>query len=227
MNNNDESLAIFEEINEELKKDKIYEFFRDNMKIITSILGAVLIGIIIYSNWYNHQLRKREDITNALLTVVQNPSSKNILLLEKLQESAPAELRPILMIMKSGKQLMLGNGETNENLKMLLNLCNKRGVDIIWKDLAMLIYTSYASDKSYDELIKMLEPLTQKKRPFRFSAMEMIAMIQSESGRNKEAVEYLEKIVKDKEAPKSMQERLSILLQYMKNEIKQEKVDNI
>lgn len=215
---------MFEEINEELKHDQMVAFVRQNLKMIVSILVTVILGIIIYSTWQDRQKRKMEDITNALLTVVQNPSSKDERMLGKLLESAPAELRPVLMLMKSGKQLMMGES-AEKTLQPILDLSNRRGVDIIWRDLAVLIYASY-STKSSQELVKMLEPLTEEKRPFRFSAMEFIAMAYINDGKGETAVEYLEKILNNNEAPKSMRERITILSQYVKSELKKENTEN-
>lgn len=220
----DDNFAMFEEINEELKHDQMVAFVRQNLKMIVSILVTVILGIIIYSTWQDRQKRKMEDITNALLTVVQNPSSKDERMLGKLLESAPAELRPVLMLMKSGKQLMMGES-AEKTLQPILDLSNRRGVDLIWKDLAVLIYASY-STKSSQELIKMLEPLTEEKRPFRFSAMEFIAMAYINDGKDETAVEYLEKILNNNEAPKSMRERITILSQYVKSELKKENTEN-
>ena len=223
MDKND-NFAMFEEINEELKHDQMVAFVRQNLKMIASILVTVILGIIIYSTWQDRQKRKMEDITNALLTVVQNPSSKDDRMLGKLLESAPAELRPVLMLMKSGKQLMMGES-AEKTLQPILDLSNRRGVDIIWRDLAVLIYASY-STKSSQELVKMLEPLTEEKRPFRFSAMEFIAMAYINDGKGETAVEYLEKILNNNEAPKSMRERITILSQYVKSELKKENTEN-
>ncbi len=214
----DDNFAMFEEINEELKHDQMVAFVRQNSKMIVSVLVAIVLGIIIYSTWQNRQKRKMEDITNALLTVVQNPSSKDDLMLGKLLESAPAELRPVLMLMKSGKQLMMG-GSTEKTLQPILDLSSRKGVDLIWRDLALLIYASY-STKPAQELIKMLEPLTEDKRPFRFTAMEFIAMAYIDDGKSETAIEYLEKILNNSEAPKSMKERIAVLSQYVKNEMK-------
>jgi hypothetical protein len=219
-----DNFAMFEEINEELKHDQMVAFVRQNLKMIASILVTVILGIIIYSTWQDRQKRKMEDITNALLTVVQNPSSKDEHMLGKLLESAPAELRPVLMLMKSGKQLMMGES-AEKTLQPILDLSNRRGVDIIWRDLAVLIYASY-STKSSQELVKMLEPLTEEKRPFRFSAMEFIAMAYINDGKGETAVEYLEKILNNNEAPKSMRERITILSQYVKSELKKENTEN-
>ncbi len=214
----DDNFAMFEEINEELKHDQMVAFVHQNSKIIVSVLVAVVLGIIIYSTWQDRQKRKMEDITNALLTVVQNPSSKDNLMLGKLLESAPAELRPVLMLMKSGKQLMMGESP-EKTLQPILDLSSRKGVDLIWRDLALLIYASY-STKPAQELIKMLEPLTEDKRPFRFTAMEFIAMAYINDGKSETAIEYLEKILNNNEAPKSMKERIAVLSQYVKNEMK-------
>lgn len=214
----DDNFAMFEEIDEELKQDQMIAFVRQNSKMIVSVLVTIVLGIIIYSTWQDRQKRKMEDITNALLTVVQNPSSKDDLMLGKLLESAPAELRPVLMLMKSGKQLMMGESP-EKTLQPILDLSSRKGVDLIWRDLALLIYASY-STKPAQDLIKMLEPLTEDKRPFRFTAMEFIAMAYINDGKSETAIEYLEKILNNSEAPKSMKERIAVLSRYVKNEMK-------
>lgn len=213
----DENLAIIEEINEELKHDQIAAYIKKHSNVITGMLVAIVMGILMYSAWQDRHQRKMEDITNALLVVVQNPNKRDDMMVEKLAENAPAELRPMLIIMKSGKQLFAGE-PTNEKLQPLLDLSNRTGVDLVWRDLALLIYASYSASGS-DEIVKMLSPLAEKRRPFRFSAMEMIAMSYFNDGKQKEALDYLQKILDDEESPKTMKERVKITISYVKQQI--------
>lgn len=210
-----ENLSIIEEINQELKNDKQLEFFKRNKSKILSVITAIVIGIIAYSSWYERKKKNMEDISNALLEMIQNPIDQNNMTLSKLLEEAPVELKPILAIMKSGKELSVGDF-AEENLQPLLDLSQKRGVDLIWKDLALLIYASYPTKPS-DELIKLLEPLVNNERPFKFSALEIMGMIYENEGKHEEAIKCFYKVLNSNDAPKSLKERVEMLLTYIKD----------
>lgn len=213
----EDSVAIIEEIDEEIKQDEMVAFVRKHSNAVIGGLAAVIIGIVMYSTWHERQNKKMEDITNALLTIIQNPSSGDNLMLGKLVESAPAELKPILALIKRGRQVMVG-GANEEDLQPILDLANRGGVDIVWRDLAMLIYVSYSSKPS-EELIKMLEPLTAAERPFKFSALEFTAMFHMNAGETEKALKCLDDIVNNPEAPKTMKERIKTLAQHIRSEM--------
>lgn len=215
----EDSLAIIEEIDEEIKQDEMLAFVRKHSNVVIGGIAAVIVGIVMYSTWHERKNKKMEDVTNALLTIIQNPSSGDNLMLGKLIESAPSELKPILSIIKRGRQVMLGGGSSGEkDLEPILELANRGGVDLVWRDLAMLIYVSYSSKPS-EELIKMLEPLTATERPFRFSALEFTAMFHMNAGETEKALKCLDSITNDPEAPKTMKERIKTLAQYIRSEM--------
>ena len=113
---------------------------------------------------------------------------------------------------------MIGNGSDDKDLQPILELANKGGVDLVWKDLAMLIYVSYSSKPS-EELIKMLEPLTNSDRPFKYSALEFTAMFHMNAGETEKALKCLNAIVDSPEAPTTMKERIKTLVQYINSEM--------
>jgi hypothetical protein len=207
--------SIIEEINEEIKNDQLLTFLKKYKNAIFTTVAAVVVGILIYSSWYSRKTKQMEEITNVLLEELQSPMKKDSLVIEELLKDAPSELRPILSVMKFGKKLH-DFKDMIENSEALLSLTKKHGVDIVWKDLATIICVSYRL-KPTEELIKLLEPLTEKGRPFRFTAIEFIAMNYESLGDHEKARETLEKIVQSNEAPKTAKKRVSMLLSYLKN----------
>jgi hypothetical protein len=134
-------------------------------------------------------------------------------LLSGLLEDAPAELKPILQIIKSG-ELMVRREFDKKHLQPLLDLSTKHGVHIIWKDLALIIYASYPTDTP-ENLIKILEPLINDDRPFKLTALELIAMIYENKGAHDKAKELLSKIIKHAEVSEKQKSRASILLNHI------------
>ncbi|MDR0677297.1 MAG: hypothetical protein LBF57_01300 [Holosporaceae bacterium] len=210
--------SILQEINEEIKNDQLLVFIKKYRNAIVSFVVVTVIGILAYSSWHLRKVRKMEGITNALLNIIQKPSSSSNLIVEELAKDAPFELKPILEIIKSGRNLF-DFKEIPASSEALLELTKKGGVDVVWKDLAIIIYTSYRF-KPAEELIKLLEPLTADNRPFRFMAIEFIAMNYEELGKHDKASEYLQKISSNTEAPKTQKKRVAILANYI-NERKQ------
>ncbi|MDR2724362.1 MAG: hypothetical protein LBB25_04150 [Holosporaceae bacterium] len=209
--------SIIEEINEELKNDQLLAFLKKHKNIVLVTISISVIGILAYSSWYIRKMEQKEEITNALLNELQFSTRKDSSIIDGLIENAPAELKPFLLIIKSGKQLS-DFKDMLKNADALLSLPKKHGVDQMWKDLAVIIYVSYRL-KSADELIKLLEPLAEKNRPFRFTALELLAMNYKTQGDYDKAQENLKKIIKDNEAPNTMKKRVGLLLSHMKNSL--------
>ncbi|MDR2158229.1 MAG: hypothetical protein LBO02_02840 [Holosporaceae bacterium] len=211
----DEINAIIEEINEEIKNDQLLAFFKKHKNAILGASAVIAASILAYSSWYSRRNQQMAEITNALVDVLQSPASKNHAMMDGLIEDAPAQLYPLLTVVKLGRKLH-DFSDMEESSKALLALTQRRGVDIVWKDLAVIIYASYRL-KPVEELIKLLEPLAGDERPFRFTAMELLAMNYENSGNHEKALEYLEKIINSKESPKTLKKRVSMLLDHLKN----------
>ena len=212
---NDE-VSLFEEIEEELKQDKRYAMLKKHKKSISSVLSVIVIAIVAYSSWHAKKQQKLETITTAFVEVLRDPASeKSAGLLESLAEEAPAEIKPLLSIIKSGRQLQIAKA-VSENANGLIALSKQGGVDQIWKDLAIIICASH-NVVSGKQLIAMLEPLTEESRPFKFMAMELLAFMYLNENQKDNGKKYLQKILDHKEAPKTLKERISMILNHIKN----------
>ncbi|MDR2067634.1 MAG: hypothetical protein LBP41_01430 [Holosporaceae bacterium] len=209
-----EENSIINEINEELKNEQLFALLHKHRRAVFAFLALAVVGIIVYSSWYNRRNAQMEEITTALVNILRSPTKKSEIIIAGLMENAPAEIKPILAIMKSGRKLLLGES-ISENLDALLELSKRHGVDLIWKDLALIIYASHSP--SLNESIKLLEPLASEDRPFRFTALEIIALMHENMGRRKEACENFQKIIDAKEVPNSLKRRVSMLLNHLKN----------
>lgn len=220
-----EDISIFKEIEEELKQDATYAFVKKHAKEIVLVLAIIVVCIIAYASWHNRRNRQMELITTNLLSILQTPTLvRHDAVLESLSQDAPAELKPIVTLMKYGRKLA-NSQDTFKNANELLDFAQKGGIDIVWRDLAVIIYASYNINTS-EKLFELLEPLTKVGRPFRLSAIEMIASIYEEEGNIERACEYLKQIVDDVSAPDTMKARISRQLNYLKNVKSENKLEN-
>jgi hypothetical protein len=211
----DEINSIIREINEELRNDRNLKFLKEYKDYILFAIVAGVIAILAYSSWYNRQMRHKEEITNAILEDIQSPTESSSVIIEELAENAPPEMKPILSIIKNGKNLHRLK-EVRASVEELIELTKKRGIDIIWKDLATIVFASHKI-RSTEDLIQILEPLTGEDRPFRFTALELNAMNYLSINDYEKAMENLGKIINDSDTPKNLRKRIVMLINHIKN----------
>ncbi|MBQ3565359.1 MAG: hypothetical protein IJA14_04370 [Alphaproteobacteria bacterium] len=210
-----EDNAIFEEIEEELKHDQVLAFFRNHKKSCVWTVAIIVAGIVIHSSWYTQKKHRMEITTTNLFHELYASGKKSDAAIENLKKNAPAELVPLLSLIHSGRKISSAD-EVKKYSDELLELSKRNGIDPIWRDLAILIYASHSAEAS-DQLIKRLEPLCGEDRPFKYSAMERIAMIHDKDGNFDKALEMLDKITSASDAPASMKNRIAKLANYIRN----------
>ena len=213
----EEDNSIFDEIEEELKHDQVLAFFKKNQNVIFWIVGIICVGIVLYSFWYSQKKQRLEITTANLFQELYASGKKSDAAIDNLRKNAPSELVPLLSIIKSGRQMFAAE-DMKKNAEELLDLSKKRGLDVIWQDLAIITYVSYKMEPT-ESLIKRLEPLTAEDRPFRFTAFEQIGMMYEAMKNHEKALEFFSKIVDAKEAPNSMKKRISKVMNYIKNNL--------
>lgn len=225
-----EENSIFDEINEELKHDEVLKFLKKHQNTASWIIILIIAGIVGHSAWYSNKQKRLEVATTNLYNEIYSSAlkteaaeKKSRATLENLQQNAPSELVPLISLIKTGREI--GTTENlNKTAKQLLELSEKRGVDIVWRDLAILMYVSYKLEPE-DKMLERLEKLTGEDRPFRFTAMEKIAMIYENKNEHDKAIEILTKIAEDKEAPDTMKNRIAKVINYIKNHKYDQKED--
>lgn len=217
-----EENSIFDEINEELKHDEFLKFLKDHQGVVLWTVILLIVGIVGHSAWYSNKQQRMEMITTSLYSEIYSSTMKDEVaqkrvkaVLENLQENAPSELVPLISLIKTGREIAKSE-DVAKVANKLLELSEKRGVDVVWRDLAVLMYVSYKLEAD-DKLLERLEKLTGDDHPFRFTAMEKIAMIYENRNDHDKAVEVLTKITEHKESPKTMKDRIMKVMNYIEN----------
>ena len=214
MNNEDQ--AILDEITEELKHDQFVKFVKRNQNTITAVILCGIAGIVMYTSWQSRVKKELEDTTFSLMEVMISNNNKADIILGSIEENAPASIKPIINIIKAGMTVRLEQDAEKRKaaLSGLLSVVEKNGVDIIWKDLAALVYVTNAKMMLVDakELIKMLEPIVALGRPLRLSALECLGALYLETGDILKAKSCFNEIQKDKNATENMKKRVRLYL---------------
>ena len=200
--------SIFEEIDEEVKRENTIKFIKKHSKVILGVIIAIVIIIASYSTYLTNQRRESEVFTKKLMNVVYNYDGtlKSVERdLDHLIKNAPLEISNMAHIIKLGVK---GDDISNE----LKEISKNKDYDIVLRDLAVLMFVSKTMDKmDSKEAINMLEEISTLDHPFRLSALELIGVLSLRDNNIEKAKSAFSAIESDKDAPKSMLNRIKLL----------------
>ncbi|MDR1031942.1 MAG: tetratricopeptide repeat protein [Holosporales bacterium] len=213
-----------QEVNEDLRRDKLIRIWNQYGKYIIAALVLVLGCIIGYMSWRSYKEAKAIDSTQQLIQVLRQVEQGKIVDaftgLRELSGKSSSDVKTLAEFIYSGLRLKVyeRSGKINElqeqELDELVAIEKDAKQSIVWRDLAALTTVLYKFDiLNPQELIKKLKPLTSVDRPFMFSALEITAFLHMKAGEFEEAKSLFEQISKDANAPAEMRQRAELMLQ--------------
>lgn len=214
--------SFIDEINEEIRRDKFLMLLKKHQEAISWGIILIIAVIVGHSYWYSSKRKRLEISTTSLFNDIYSPDprtkdaeKRRKANLNNLIENSPAELVPFLSLIRSGRDIRDPNN-TLTSSKELLKLSKDQKIDIVWRDIATLIYVSYRLEPT-ERLVEHLKPLTNEDRPFKYSALETMAMIYAAEKNKTKAIDILSKIIEAKDAPATMKKRIKRIMIYLKN----------
>ena len=207
VSNND---SFIEEVNEELRRDRLYQTFRRYGWIAITVVLLIVIGAA-YFEWQRAQARaEAEALGDGLIAYMSadTPEARAAVLADV---PVTGDARAIQSLITA--DVALEDGDPDAAVAALETVATDPETDIIYRDLAALATVMAASEAlSSDERLSRLEPLMTPGAPFRLLAMEQTALILADIGSTDEAIEMLENILGDTEVTAGLRLRVSQLI---------------
>lgn len=198
---------IFNEIDEELRQEKIKDFWQENKHFI---IGSIIVAILFtaaFVSWQNWKYKTNMEATTKLYNILNTTDIGKLTTYAKKAKDEHAAIAKL-----SATTVYLNNNETSNALKLLSELKKDRNIDKTYRNLATLVEANLLIDTANpDELNnieKELQPLTKKNAVWRFTANEILMLIASKQGRYKTAINIANKLVQDPNTRASMKERV-------------------
>lgn len=207
MSNND---SFIEEVNEELRRDRLFQAFRKYGWIAVLVVVLLVAGAAFYE-WQRAQTRaKAEALGDGLLAyLTAEDDAARAAALDGIEVTGDAAA--LRSLMEAGVALDEGDAESAASTLEAVSVDPETGP--IYRDLATLGAVMAASDTlSTDERLARLEPLTIPGAPFRLMAMEQIALTLAEAGNASSAIDMLKDIISDTEVTAGLRLRASQLI---------------
>jgi hypothetical protein len=198
------------EVDENLRRDRIRDFFRDN--------GSYLIGLLILFLaasggviWYQqHREKTAEAHVEQLATIYKDIGTGNTAKvpqqLDDLSKSSSKAVRATALFTRGA--FALQQNDQKLAIATFKKIADDSSLPDSYRNAALIRQTSLEFDQLQPEqVIARMQPLAKAGNPWFGSAGELTALAMIKQGKSKEAGELFAAIAKDKSVPQSLRDR--------------------
>ena len=206
----DISETFLREVDENLRRDRIRDFFKDNA---SWLIGGVILflaasgGII----WYQqHRVQVAEQHVEQLATIYKDigagSTGKVANQLDDLSNSSSKSVRASALFTRAA--LALQQNDQKLAIATYKKISDDSGYPDAYRNAALIRQTALEFDQLQpQQVIARLQPLTKAGNPWFGSAGEMTALALIKQGKSREAGELFATIAKDKSVPDGLRGR--------------------
>lgn len=188
---------VFEEIAEDLRREKLNQFWKENG---SWIVGGILLAVVMtgaLSFWRQWEYTRDAKATAELTRVAALSDNAA---LETFAKDAPADQAMMARFIAASSYL--SHGQKDKAIAAYDAIASATGTDKTYRHLAKIYSISLRADGGdAAALRKELAPLLSGKAVWRYSALELDALLAFRAGDKAAAVDDLAKISADPMAP--------------------------
>jgi hypothetical protein len=206
----DISDTFVHEVDENLRRDQLRDFFKryGNALIAGLVLFLVACGGFIW--WQQHEQKHYQDQVEELATVFKDVGSGNLTQapqqLENLSKSGSKAVRGSALFARA--DLALQQSDVKTAVATFGSIAADGGLPQTYRDAALVRQTALEFDQlKPEEVISRLQPLTKPGDPWFGSAGEMTALALVKQGKSHQAGTLFAAIAKDQNAPSGIRSR--------------------
>ena len=188
---------VFDEIADDLRREKLNQFWKEKG---TWIIGGAIIAVLftgIVSLWRQWEYQRKAEATTELTRLVAGSSLPE---LESFAKTAGKKHAMIAGFLAASAHLE--RGEKDQAVALYNNIAATSGLDKTWRDLAKILSISQRLDNDDPEkLQKEISVLSDDDGAWRYTALELEALLAARQGHMQNAIAALTKIASDPLAP--------------------------
>jgi hypothetical protein len=206
----DISETFVREVDENLRRDRIRDFFRENKGslILAVILFLAASGGIIW--FQQHRVQRAQDEVEQIAQIYKDigtgNTSKVPQQLEDLSHAGSKGVSATALFTRAAFALQQNDTKTATNVYK--QIAADSSLPPAYRDAALIRQTALEFDRlTPDQVITRMQPLTQAGNPWFGSAGEMTALAMIKQGKKQQAGQLFATIAKDKTVPQSIRDR--------------------
>ncbi len=203
---------IFREIEEDLRHDKLMTLWRRYGALLVAAAVAIVLATAGYVAWNHFRDAARQERARLYDSAMELLARDDPGAIEKLGEIGAgsdgyAVLARLQEAARKAKQ-----GDDAGALAVYEAIASDGG-ERAFRDLAVILIALHTLDEAEPEaLIRRLEPLTAEGNAWRYSALELTALLARRAGEVARAREIFVKLADDQQAPAALRQRATELL---------------
>ncbi|MDY0008325.1 MAG: tetratricopeptide repeat protein [Bdellovibrionales bacterium] len=198
---------VTREIDDELRKQRLQDFWIENR---AWIIGGIILAVIMtgaLSFWRQHTVNVNAQATYELFSAMD---SADTVKLDALATEGKGTHRALAALLAAGVHAQ--KGESEQAAALYDGVAKTRGLDSVYRDLAALLAVSHRVDNGdAAALHAALKPLVSKNNVWRFSALELQALLYARENKMTDAVASLSALLADTAAPDEVRARATTL----------------
>lgn len=201
---------IFQEIDEELRRENLAKLWQRYGKYVIALAVAVVLATGALAGWREYQSRQRQAegarYTLALDLARQGKDKDAAEVFGELTRHGGAG-RALLARFEAAS-LKAKSGDVKDAIAQYQALAADPSIDPLYRNLATLLWAQYQlKDGDPKAIIEALAPLTGLENPWHPSALELTALAQLKAGNKEEALAIYQRLAQDPAAPRGLRAR--------------------
>jgi hypothetical protein len=201
---------IMDEVSDDLRRQQLEQFWKENG---AWIVGGVILAVIFTAglSWWREHTYQRNMEQTAQLVEIMNGAD-----VDKLTSFAEKTDKNHAVIARfAAAAVYAKRNDADKAIAIYNSIENTTGVDSTYRDLAKLLSADLQlGSADPTALHQQLSSLTKRGNPWRFSALELEALLYAREHKMKEAADDLAEITADSNAPQDVRMRASTLREF-------------
>ena len=206
---------IFDEIEEDLKKDKMDEAWKKYGKYVIAVAVLIVVGTIGYTQWISYTSGQAADQANrfdqALTTITSGETEQGLKQLDAIAGDSGAGYQMLARLEKAA--LLAEDGKKAEAVALYDQIAADSQLDEMYRGLATVLSVMHDAENSApSDLLAKLAPQLEAGATWRYTALEVAAGLHLKAGDKAAAADQLKVIVDDANSPAELRRRATELL---------------
>ena len=203
--------SFIEEVSEEVRRDRLYGFFR-KYAWIGILVVVIIVGGTAFLEFQKVKAKtKAEALGSAIIEALEISNEKERVELLGNIDVSNSEAKSIVALLLAAEEISLQNYDAaSRNLNAI---SEDQSISQIYRDMAKFKFLLISHSRLEVELLLTgFEDLASPGNPFRLLAEEQIALLRLKNKENEAAINTLKSILDDAELTDTIKQRVSQLL---------------
>lgn len=210
-----EEELFFQEVDEELKQERAFEFWKRYGKLLVAVVIIVIAAVGGYQYWQSDkrasEMAASDQFAQGLQLIAAGKSKEAAVIFSVLGKNAPSGYAALSRLQEGA--IKARAGDAAGAAAIYKSLVDDESAPQILRDVATILWAvSGFGSADANAVMAKLEPLTKESSPWRHSAREMWALYAEKAGKKDAARDMFKKLAEDTQAPAAIRTRAHEML---------------